>query len=95
MSPTLTIPEPAYKTHEDGQDPAVLLRLSGCQELGGGTLSLDELKRSCKREAENGCDPAKGGSVELGLMLGEDEYERLKAYAKSLTVVYPKRRRHA
>jgi hypothetical protein len=62
-------------------------------ELGGGTLSLDELKTSCKREADNGCDPSKGGAVELGLMLGEDEYEQLKAYAKSLTVVYGKRRR--
>lgn len=86
-------PEPAYETHEDGQDAAVRNRLSGLAELGPGILSLDELKSSCKSQAEQGMDPIASGTVELGLFLSEDEYEQLKAYAKTLKVSYPKVRR--
>lgn len=90
---TLTTPDPAWRTHEDGEAPGVRLRLEGCMELGPGILGLDELKASCKREAENGCDPQRGGALELGLMLPEADYETLKGYAKSLTITRPKVRR--
>lgn len=95
MNATLTIPEPAYKTHDDAKEPGVMSRLEGCAELGPGILGLGELKRACKQEADNGCDPMKGGALELGLMLPEADYESLKGYAKSLTVTRPKVRRLA
>lgn len=93
MAKEIPKPEPAYETHEDGQDPAVRLRLQGCAELSAGILSLDELKSSCKSQAEHGTDPIASGTVELGLFLSEDEYEQLKVYARKLSVSRPKVRR--
>lgn len=87
------IPTPAYETHDDAKDEAVRQRLHGIAELGPGTLSLDELKASCKSQAAQGMDPVASGTVELGLFLSEDEYEQLKAYASGLSVNLPKVRR--
>lgn len=88
------IPEPAWKTHPDGEDSAVRQRLEGTMELSAGILSLAELKASCKTAADEGNDPVKAGIVELGLFLPEADYETLKGYAKSLTITRSKVRRH-
>lgn len=94
MNNTFTIPEPAYKTHKDGADPAVRDRLAGVMETcGGGTLGQDEIRKCMKEEADNGNDPLKGGTIEFGLLLSESEYEDLKAYAKRLPINRPKIRR--
>lgn len=87
-----TIPEPAYKTHDDAKEPGVMNRLTGLAELPG-ILSLDELKAAAKQQADNGCDPVDAGTVELGLFLSEDEYEQLKAYARKLPINRPKIKR--
>lgn len=93
MPDVLTIPEPACNTHPDGEDAAVRDRLMGVRALGASTLSRDEILASMKREAENGCDPLKGGAIELGLFLSADEYEELKVAARKLTIKHPKQRR--
>lgn len=76
----------AWETHPDAEQPGVKFRLSGLAELGGDTPGLGELKEMCKREADDGIDPSMGGTVEVGLLLPEDDYESLKAYAKTLPV---------
>lgn len=86
------VPKPAYETHEDGQDPALRLRLHGCNEIDPRTYSLRELKAVAAKQAANGCDPIDIGTHELGLFLGQEEYETLKAYCKSLTVARSKQR---
>ncbi len=83
-----TIPEPAWKTHPDGEDASVRQRLEGTMELGPGILGLDELKESCKRAADEGADP--DPIVELGLLLPEADYETLKGYARTLTIKRPR-----
>jgi hypothetical protein len=85
--------EPAYKTHEDAQDPAVQLRIHGLVTSGGKEVTLSQLMKACKSDAENGRDPFAQGTVEVGLLLEEDKYVRLKEYAKSLPVEYAKTRR--
>lgn len=90
---TKGIPTPAYKEHDDGKDPAIMLRLQGCNEADPRTYSLRELKAVAKKQAENGTDPFDVGTHELGLMLGLEEYEDLKSYCKSLTPSRPKVRR--
>ena len=85
--------EPAYKTHEDGQDTAVQLRIHGLLTSGGKEVTLSALMKACKADAENGRDPFDMGTVEVGLLLEEDMYVRLKEYAKSLKIQYPRRRR--
>lgn len=93
MAAKFTKPVPAYETHEDAKDPAVMCRLTGMAELGPGILSLSELKVSCKSQAEQGMDPVASGTVEVGLFLPTDDYEALKTYAASLSVNRPKRKK--
>lgn len=90
---TKAIPTPAYETHEDGEDPAIMLRLHGCNAADPRTFSLRELKDIATKQAEHGTDPYDVGTHELGLMLGEDEYVELKAYCKRLSPSRPKVRR--
>lgn len=93
MSTKVVLPEPAYKTHDDAKDPAVILRLQGLQEADPRTFSLRELKDIAKKQAEHGVDPFDVGTHELGLFLAEEEYETLKAYCKGLTPNRPRVRR--
>lgn len=69
-----------------------MLRLSGMAECPG-EVTLTALKKACKANAENGNDPFAMGTVEAGLFLDLDQYERLREYAKALTIVHGKRRR--
>jgi len=90
--------EPAYKTHDDAKEennPGVQSRLAGMAELGGKPATLKQLMAACKADAENGRDPFAQGTVEAGLFLELDKYERLREFAKSLQIVYSKRRRSA
>ncbi len=67
-----------------------MLRLTGLHEADPRTYSLRELKAACKKQADVGIDPIDVGTVEVGLFLVTDEYETLKAYARSLKIERPK-----
>lgn len=86
--------KPAFETHPDGKEPGVELRLSGIAHIGA-PVTLRQLMVCCKNDAENGRDPFAMGTVEVGLLLEQDKYERLVSYAKSLKITHSKRRRHS
>lgn len=84
----------AYEALADQLEPDVRDRLAGLAEIPG-KVTLASLKKACKSNAENGCDPFAMGTVEVGLFLSLDEYEQLVSYAKGLTIVYAKTRRRS
>lgn len=88
---------PAYVTLMDELESDVLLRVHGMLELGGPTPGSGVLKECVLNDAENGRDPFKNGTVEVGLLMPLEPYEDLVEYAKGLTVVkaYGKRRKRS
>jgi hypothetical protein len=66
------VADPAYKSMD--LDPATMFRLQALTALDAPVPTLDDLKASIDR---NGADPA---ILEVGLLLGEDQYRVLKTY---------------
>lgn len=84
----------AYEALAEQLDADVRDRLAGLAEIPG-KVTLASLKKACKSNADNGCDPFAMGTVEVGLFLPLDEYEALVNYAKGLTIVYGRTRRRS
>lgn len=85
----------AYESHPfatEEVNPGVQDRLAGMAEIGG-KVTLAQMMKACKSCADNGNDPFTNGTVEAGLFLSDEEFTKLWAYAKSLTITYPTRRK--